>query len=102
MDNFRRERREVAQATDYMLKRGEGFSRFLADGRICLINNAAEQALRGLALGRKSWLFAGSTAAPTRGSEYTLIGTAKLNEVHGQAWLAEVLSHPRRAAEQAG
>ena len=41
------------------------FTRFLDDGRICLTNNAAERALRGLALGRKSWLFAGSDASPS-------------------------------------
>jgi hypothetical protein len=45
---------------DYMLKRWDGFTHFLDDGRVCLSNNAAERALRGLALGRKSWLFAGS------------------------------------------
>ena len=47
----------VARAMDYMLKRWNGFARFLDDGRICLTNNAAERALRPLALGRKSWLF---------------------------------------------
>ena len=50
----------VAKAIDYMLTRSPAFARFLEDGRICLTNNAAERALRGLALGRKSWLFAGS------------------------------------------
>src|SRR4029453_8761013 len=50
----------VAKAMDYMLARWEAFARFLDDGRICLTNNAAERALRGIALGRKSWLFAGS------------------------------------------
>src|SRR5271168_1747433 len=49
----------VAKAIDYMLTRWQAFTRFLDDGRICLSNNAAERALRGLALGRKSWLFAG-------------------------------------------
>lgn len=83
----------VAQAIDYMLKRWEGFSRFLADGRICLTNNAAERALRGLALGRKSWLFAGSERGAERAAVmYTLIGTAKLNDVDPQAWLADVLA----------
>ena len=83
----------VAQAIDYMLKRWEGFSRFLADGRICLTNNAAERALRGLALGRKSWLFAGSERGADRAAVmYTLIGTAKLNDVDPQAWLADVLA----------
>lgn len=47
----------VAEAIDYMLKRWDGFTSFLADGRICLTNNAAERALRGFTLGRKSWLF---------------------------------------------
>ena len=51
---------DVAKAIDYMLKRWAAFSRFLDDGRICLTNNAAERALRGIALGRKAWLFAGS------------------------------------------
>ena len=51
---------DVAKAMDYMLKRIDAFTRFLQDGRICLSNNAAERALRGIALGRKSWLFAGS------------------------------------------
>ena len=51
---------DVAKAIDYMLKRWAAFSQFLDDGRICLTNNAAERALRGIALGRKAWLFAGS------------------------------------------
>jgi transposase len=49
---------EVAGATDYMLKRWASFTRFLDDGRICLTTNAAERALRGLALGRNARLFA--------------------------------------------
>ena len=88
----------VAKAMDYMLKRWDGFTRFLDDGRICLTNNAAERALRGIALGRKSWLFAGSDRGGARAAVmYTLIGTAKLNDVDPQAWLAEVLA---RIAEQ--
>jgi len=83
----------VAQAIDYMLKRWAGFTRFLDDGRICLTNNAAERALRGLALGRKSWLFAGSDRGADRAAVmYTLIGTAKLNDADPQAWLADALS----------
>jgi len=54
---------DVAKAMDYMLKRWPVFTRFLDDGRVCLTNNAAERALRGIALGRKSWLFAGSDRA---------------------------------------
>lgn len=83
----------VAKAMDYMLKRREGFTRFLGDGRICLTNNAAERALRGLALGRKSWLFAGSDRGGQRAAlMYTLIVTAKMNDVDPQAWLADVLA----------
>ncbi len=82
----------VAKAMDYMLRRWELFARFLEDGRICLTNNAAERALRGIALGRKSWLFAGSDRGGVRAAAmYTLIGTAKLNDVDPQAWLADVL-----------
>ena len=89
---------DVAKAMDYMLKRWDGFARFLDDGRICLTNNAAERALRPLCLGRKSWLFAGSDRGGERAAVmYTLIGTAKLNDVDPQAWLADVLD---RIAEQ--
>ena len=67
---------EVAKAIDYMLKRWPAFTRFLDDGRICLSNNAAERELRGIALGRKSWLFAGSDRGGERGAGfYTLIQT---------------------------
>ena len=63
----------VAKAMDYMLKRWDGFTGFLDDGRICLTNNAAERALRGIALGRKSWLFAGSDRGGARAAViYTL------------------------------
>jgi hypothetical protein len=76
-----------------MLSRWPAFTRFLEDGRTCLSNNAAERALRGLALGRKSWLFAGSQRGAERATlMYTLIQTAKLNDVDPQAWLADVLA----------
>jgi hypothetical protein len=83
----------VAQPIDYMLKRWDAFARFLDDGRICLTNNAAERALRGFALGRKSWLFAGSERGAARAAAMvTLITTAKLNDVDPLAWLADVLA----------
>jgi Transposase IS66 family len=67
---------------DYMLKRWDSFTRFLVDGRICLTNNAAERELRGITLGSKSWLFAGSDRGGERTAVmYTLIQTAKLNDV---------------------
>ena len=83
----------VAGAIDYMLKDWAAFARFLDDGRICLTNNAAERALRGIALGRKAWLFAGSDRGGERAAfMYTLIATARLNDVDPQAWLADVLA----------
>ena len=78
----------VAGAIDYMLTRWRAFTRFLDDGRICLPSNGAGRALRGLALGRKSWLFAGSERGVERAAlMYTLIHTAKLNDVDPQVWL---------------
>jgi transposase len=83
----------VATPIDYMLKRWDRFARFIDDGRICLTNNAAERALRGFALGRKSWLFAGSERGADRAAAVTtLIMTAKLNEIDPLAWLADVLA----------
>jgi transposase len=84
---------DLAKAMDYLLKRWPAFTRFLDDGRICLSNNAAERALRGIALGRKSWLFAGSDRGGQRAAAmYSLIVTAKMNDVDPQAWLADVLA----------
>jgi transposase len=96
---------DLARAMDYMLKRWTAFTRFLDDGRICLSNNAAERALRGIALGRKSWLFAGSDRGGQRAAAmYSLIVTAKLNDVDPQAWLADVLAriaaHPANKLDQ--
>ena len=96
---------DVAGAIDYMLKRWASFTRFLEDGRICLTNNAAERALRGLALGRKAWLFAGSDRGGQRAALlYSLIVTAKLNDVDPQAWLADVLAriaeHPANRLDE--
>ena len=95
----------VVQPIDYMLNRWDRFARFIEDGRVCLTNNAAERALRGFALGRKSWLFAGSERGADRAAAMTtLIMTTKLNDVDPQAWLADVLGQiadipQRRLAE---
>lgn len=84
---------DVAKAMDYMLKRWNSFTRFLDDGRICLTNNAAERAVRGIALGRKAWLFAGSDRGGERAAAmYSLIVTARLNDLDPRAWLADVLA----------
>ena len=83
----------LAEAIRYTLSRWEGLTRFLDDGRVCLTNNAAERGLRGIALGRKSWLFAGSDRGGMRAAAmYSLIVTAKLNDIDPQAWLADVLA----------
>ena len=96
---------DVAKAFDYMLTRWPAFTVFLRDGRICLTNNAAERALRGIALGRRAWLFAGSDRGGERAAViYSLIATAKLNDVDPQAWLADVLAriadHPIRRLDE--
>jgi hypothetical protein len=84
---------DLAKAIDYILKRWDAFTLFLNDGRVCLSNNAAERALRGIALGRKSWLFCGSDRGGQRAAAmYSLIVTAKMNNVDPQAWLADVLA----------
>ena len=96
---------DLTKAMDYMLKRWPAFTRFLDDGRICLSNSAAERALRGIALGRKSWLFAGSDRGGQRPTAmYSLIVTATMNEVDPQAWLGDVLAriaeHPAHRIDQ--
>ncbi|MSU90339.1 IS66 family transposase [Rhodobacteraceae bacterium 2CG4] len=94
----------VAKAIAYVFKadRWEAFTRFLENGRVCITNNAAERALRGVALGRKSWLFAGSERGGDRAAfMYSLIVTAKMNDIDPQAWLADVLARlPDMTASQ--
>jgi transposase len=96
---LREERRKLssksalAKAIDYSLKRWAVLTRFLEDGRICMSNNAAERAVRGIAVGRKNWTFAGSDSGGQRAAAiYTLIETCKLNDVDPRAWLAHVLA----------
>jgi transposase len=77
---------------DYVLKRWTSFTRFLDDGLICQSNNSAKRALRGIALGRKAWLFAGSDRGGQRAAMmYSLIVTAKMNDIDPQAWLTDIL-----------
>ena len=96
---------QVAKAIAYSLNCWDGLIRFLDDGRLCMTNNAAERALRCIAVGRHNWTFAGSDTGGRRAAAiYTLIETAKLNDVDPQAWLADVLArlqdHPaKRLAE---
>jgi transposase len=92
---------DTTKAINYSLNRWDAFARFLDDGRLCMSNNAAERELRAVALGRKNWTFAGSDEGGRRAAAiYTLIATAKLNDVDPQAWLADVLArlpdHPAK------
>lgn len=84
---------ELAKAMRYALSRWEALSRYLNDGRIEIDNNAAERSIRGVALGRKNWLFAGSDTGGTSTAAITsLIETAKLNGMDPEAWLRSVLT----------
>jgi transposase len=92
---------ETGKAINYSLKRWKAFTRFLDDGRLCMSNNAAEREMRAVAVGRRNWTFAGSDEGGRRAATiYTLIATAKLNDIDPQAWLADVLDrlpdHPAK------
>jgi transposase len=92
---------ETGKAIDYSLKRWSALTRFLDDGRLCMSNNAAERELRAIAVGRRNWTFAGSDEGGRRAAAvYTLVATAKLNDVDPQTWLADVLArlpdHPAK------
>ncbi len=96
---------DLAKAINYILKRWTSFTLFLQDGRVCLSNNAAERGLRGIALGRKSWLFCGSDRGGQRAAAmYSLVVTAKMNGIDPQAWLTDVLSriatHPAHRLDE--
>jgi transposase len=96
---------DLAKAFNYVLKRWASFTLFLEDGRVCLSNNAAERGLRGIALGRKSWLFCGSDRGGQRAAAlYSLIVTAKMNGVDPQVWLADVIAriatHPAHRLDE--
>jgi transposase len=96
---------ETGKAIDYSLKRWAALTRFLDDGRLCMSNNAAERELRSIAVGRRNWTFAGSDEGGRRAAAiYTLIATAKLNDLDPQAWLADVLArlpdHPAKRIQE--
>lgn len=85
---------DVAMAIQYALDRWTSLLRYIGDGRLEIDNNAAERALRAVALGRKNYLFQGSDAGGEYAAAmYSLIGTAKLNDLDPEAYLSYVLSH---------
>lgn len=84
---------KTADAITYALNQWQALTRYLDDGRIEIDNNAAERALRGVALGRKNYLFLGSDAGGERAATmYSLLGTAKLNDINPEAYLHHVLT----------
>jgi transposase len=96
---------DLRKALNYMLSRWHAFTLFLTDGRVCLSNNAAERALRGIALGRRNWTFCGSDRGGQRAAAmYSLIVTAKMNKIDPQIWLADILAriaeHPARRLDE--
>ena len=83
---------ELAKAIGYVLTRWPALTRYRDDGSIEIDNNAAERALRVVALGRKNFLFCGSDAGGMRAAGiYSLLGTAKLNGIDPEAYLRHVL-----------
>src|SRR5439155_7124241 len=84
---------DTAKAINYSLTRWDAFTRFLDDGRLCMSTNAAERELRAVAVGRRNCTFAGADAGGRRAAAiYTLVASAKLNDIDPQAWLADVLA----------
>ena len=84
---------ELAEAFRYTLKRQDALSRFLADAQLEIDNDIAENAMRGIALGRKNYLFAGSNAGGERAAAiYTIVQTAKLNDINPEAYLRDTLT----------
>ena len=84
---------DTTAAIRYALSRWNALMRFVDDGHIEMDNNAAERSLRGVALGRKNYLFAGSDAGGERAAAiYSLIGSAKLNGLDPEAYLRDVLT----------
>lgn len=95
----------LAQALRYALTRWDALTRYTTDGRLEICNNAAERAIRPLALGRKNWLFAGSDSGGERAAMmYTLIETARLNGLDPEAYLRDVIGriadHPMKRLDE--
>ena len=96
---------DTTAAVKYALVRWEALTRYAEDGGLEIDNNAAERALRAVALGRKNYLFAGSDKGGERAAVlYSLIGTAKLNGIDPESYLRDVLSrlpdHPITRIEE--
>jgi transposase len=95
----------VSKAIAYCLPRWVALTRFLDDGRLCMSNNAAEREIRPIAVGRHNWTFAGSDEGGRRAAAiYTLIHSAKINDIDPHAWPADVLArlqdHPAKRIDE--
>ena len=98
-------RSSLAGAIRYATSRWDALTRYTTDGRLEMSNNAAERAIRPLALGRRNWTFAGSDTGGQRAAAmYSLIETARLNGIDPEAWLADVIrriaDHPIKRVEE--
>ncbi len=83
---------DTSRAILYALNRWEALTRYCDDGQLEIDNLAVERALRGVAIGRRNYLFAGADSGGERAAViYSLIGTAKLNGVDPEAYLRHVL-----------
>ncbi|EDR9127404.1 IS66 family transposase [Salmonella enterica] len=85
---------DTAKAFAYLLKQWEALNVYCSNGWVEIDNNIAENALRGVAVGRKNWLFAGSDSGGEHAAVlYSLIGTCRLNNVEPEKWLRYVIEH---------
>ena len=97
---------ELAEAFRYTIKRREALSRFLIDAKLEIDNNIAENAMRGIALGRKNYLFAGSDVGGERAAAmYSILHTANLNGLNPETYLRDTLDriasgHPINQIDQ--
>jgi transposase len=96
---------QLAQEIRYAHGRWVSLTRYTTDGRLEMTNNAAERAIRPLALGGKNWLFAGSDTGGERAAViYTIIETAKMNSLNPEAYLRDIITriadHPINRIDQ--
>lgn len=97
---------DMARAINYALGRWEALLRYTSDGRLEIDNLHAERSIRGVALGKKNWLFAGSDAGGERAAAvYSIIETCKLHKINPQAYLADIITaitnrHPQSRLEE--
>ena len=85
---------DTAKAFTYLLKQWDSLNVYCSNGQVEIDNNIAENALRGVAVGRKNWMFAGSDSGGEHAAVlYSLIGTCRLNNVEPEKWLRYVIEH---------